>query len=225
MKSCLIITDVQNDFCPGGALAVPDGNQVISVVNKISSLFDKVVATQDWHPRGHVSFASTHGRKPYETISLDGINQVLWPDHCIPGTWGAEFHEDLDTTPVDLIIRKGNNPAMDSYSAFLENDRNTETGLLFYLIGLGLKDIYLCGLATDYCVYYSALDAFHAGFQVTVIIDACRGVDIPTGNVAKAVTGMKQKNIRVETHENFLIRSEGRCADSRSSEFNNVSPY
>jgi nicotinamidase/pyrazinamidase len=197
MKNCLIITDIQNDFCPGGALAVAEGDRIIPAVNAISARFDKCVATQDWHPLGHVSFASTHGGKPYEIVSIDGEEQVLWPDHCVPGTFGADFHKDLDVRPVDLIIRKGNDPRIDSYSTFRENDKKTATGLHYYLQGMGITNVYLCGLATDYCVYFSALDALKMGFRVTVLLEACRGVDVPAGNVERAVSDMRDRGIRI----------------------------
>lgn len=197
MKNCLIITDIQNDFCPGGALAVAEGDRIVPIVNAISSRFDKCVATQDWHPPGHVSFASTHGRRPYEVIDLDGLEQVLWPDHCVPGTFGADFHRDLDVRAVDLIIRKGNDPLIDSYSTFVENDKKTLTGLHYYLQGMGIRSVYFCGLATDYCVCFSALDALAMGFQVTVLLDACRGVDVPPGNVERAVGEMRNRGARI----------------------------
>lgn len=197
MKNSLIITDIQNDFCPGGALAVAEGDRIIPAVNAISARFDRCVATQDWHPSGHVSFASTHGRKPFEVIPWDGQEQVLWPDHCIPGTPGADFHRDLDTRSVDLIIRKGADPRIDSYSTFLENDKKTPTGLHFYLQGMGIERVYLCGLATDYCVFFSALDAVTMGFQATVLLDACRGVDLPAGNVERALGKMRERGIRI----------------------------
>jgi nicotinamidase/pyrazinamidase len=197
MKNCLIITDIQNDFCPGGNLAVADGDQIIPAVNAISPRFDRCVATQDWHPFGHVSFASTHGKKPYEVIDLDGLEQVLWPDHCVPGTFGADFHKDLDVRSVDLIIRKGNDPLIDSYSTFRENDKKTVTGLHYYLKGMGITSVYLCGLATDYCVYFSALDAVTMGFQATVLLEACRGVDVPAGNVERAVSAMRDRGVRI----------------------------
>ena len=197
MKNCLIITDIQNDFCPGGALAVAEGDRIIPIVNAISPRFDKCVATQDWHPPGHVSFASTQGRRPYEVISLDGLEQVLWPDHCVPGTFGADFHKDLDVRAVDLIIRKGNDPLIDSYSTFVENDKKTLTGLHYYLQGMGIRSVYFCGLATDYCVCFSALDALAMGFQVTVLLDACRGVDVPPGNVERAVGEMRNRGARI----------------------------
>lgn len=197
MKTCLIITDIQNDFCPGGALAVAEGDRIIPPVNAIAARFDTCVATQDWHPPGHVSFASTHGRSPYEVIDLDGIEQVLWPDHCVPGTVGADFHRDLDLRAVDLIIRKGNDPRIDSYSAFLENDKKTVTGLHYYLQGMGIGHLYFCGLATDYCVFFSALDALRLGFRVSVLLDACRGVDVPAGNVGRAVEAMRGQGVRI----------------------------
>lgn len=199
MNHCLIITDVQNDFCPGGALAVPEGDHVISVINAIASKFDKVIATQDWHPPGHRSFASTHQKNPYDIIMIDNEAQVMWPDHCVSGTYGADFHRDLDLREIDLIIRKGNNPLMDSYSTFRENDRKTETGLRSYLQGFGIRDVYLSGLATDYCVYFSAIDAAEMGFQVTVLLDACRGVNVPAGNVDLALKAMSARGIRLLT--------------------------
>ncbi len=201
MKSCLIITDVQNDFCPGGSLAVADGDKIVPIINEISPKFDKVVATQDWHPFNHVSFAKTHGRKLYDVITVNGIQQVLWPEHCVSGTLGADFHKDLDAREIDLIIRKGTDPLIDSYSTFLENDRKTETGLHYYLQGLGLKDLFFTGLATDYCVYYSALDAINLGFHVSVVLDATRGVDVPAGNMDKAIEDMKQRGITVLNHD------------------------
>jgi len=200
MKHGLIITDVQNDFCPGGALAVAEGDRIIPDINRLSERFDKVIATQDWHPPGHVSFATTHHRNPYEVIQIDGIEQVLWPEHCVPGTLGADFHRDLDLREVDLIIRKGSDPRLDSYSVFLENDKRTATGLHYYLKGLGIEQVYLCGLATDYCVHFSALDALRMGFKVAVLLDVCKGVDVPAGNVARAVADMAAKGVRILSH-------------------------
>lgn len=204
-KTCLIITDIQNDFCPGGALAVAEGDKIIPIVNELAQKFDKVVATQDWHPPGHVSFATTHKKNPYEIINVDGIQQVLWPDHCVPGSFGADFHKDLDLRKVDLIIRKGNDINIDSYSTFRENDKKTVTGLHYYLQGLAIKDLYFCGLATDYCVCYSALDAREMGFNVWVILDACRGVDVPAGNVAAAVQTMNEQGIHIVNHNDLLL--------------------
>lgn len=199
----LIIVDVQNDFCPGGALAVAGADEIIPLVNRISPGFDKVIATQDWHPAGHTSFAKTHNKQPYEEIVIGGVKHYLWPEHCVPGTFGADFHKDLDLTHTDLIIRMGTDPMIDSYSAFLEHDKKTETGLRHYLKGLNLNNLFLCGLATDYCVFFSAMDAADMGFQVTVIIDACRGVDMPAGNVEQAVEAMKKRGIRIATHDSL----------------------
>lgn len=182
----LLVIDAQNDFCPGGALAVPRGDEVVPVVNRLARRFEHVVFTQDWHPPGHVSFASSHpGRKPFETIRVSYGEQVLWPDHCIPGTRGAEFHPALDTTRAQLIVRKGHDPAVDSYSALYENDHRTSTGLAGYLREKGWRRLFLVGLATDFCVQYSALDAVREGFEVFVIEDAVRGIDLG-GTLAQA---------------------------------------
>lgn len=199
--NCLIIADIQKDFCPGGALPIAGGDQVIPIINKISAKFDKVVVTQDWHPQGHISFASSHDRRPFEVIPIDGEQNVLWPDHCVQGTCGAEFHKDLDLAGVDLIIRKGNNPHVDCYSSLVQNDKTTKTGLQYYLWGLGVKNIFICGLATDYCVYYSAMDAAALGFEVTIIIDACRDLNIPADSTANALKAMRKENIIFEKHE------------------------
>jgi nicotinamidase/pyrazinamidase len=192
----LLVIDVQNDFCPGGSLAVEEGDAVVSVINSLIPLFPAAVATQDWHPADHVSFASSHaGRKVLDTVDAQGIRQVLWPDHCVQGTRGAELHPRLDTRGIGLILRKGMRKTLDSYSAFFENDHRTETGLRFYLEGLGVKEVLLCGLATDYCVYFSAMDARKLGFRVTLITDACRGVDFPKGNVEQALTDMRKAGV------------------------------
>jgi nicotinamidase/pyrazinamidase len=206
VNNCLIITDIQNDFCPGGALAVADGDKIIPIVNTLARKFDKVVATQDWHPPGHASFASTHNKEPYDIITIDEIQQVLWPVHCVTGSFGADFHKDLDLREVDLIIRKGNDLKIDSYSTFLENDKKTVTGLHYYLKGFSIQNLYLCGLATDYCIYYSAMDAKEMGFNVGVILDACRGIDVPAGNIAAAVERMKERGIRIMNHDDLLFQ-------------------
>ena len=205
INNCLIITDIQNDFCPGGALAVAEGDKIISIVNRMAGKFDKVVATQDWHPAGHISFASTHKKKPYEMMTIEGVQQVLWPDHCVAGSFGADFHKNLDLREVDLIIRKGNDLNIDSYSTFLENDKKTLTGLHYYLQGFAIKDLYFCGLATDYCVYYSAMDAMALGFKANIILDACRGVDVPTGNIATAVRKMKDSGVRIINYNDIRL--------------------
>jgi len=175
----LIVVDVQNDFCPGGALAVPRGDEVVPIVNRLAAQFRNVVLTQDWHPRGHLSFASAHpGKKPYETIAAPYGAQVLWPDHCVQETPGAEFHRSLRIPHAALVVRKGIDRAIDSYSAFYENDRKTPTGLVGYLRERGFARVYLAGLAFDFCVRYSAEDAQREGFGVFVIEDACRGIDV-----------------------------------------------
>jgi nicotinamidase/pyrazinamidase len=193
--TALVVIDVQNDFCPGGALAVPAGDAVVPVINSVMSRFSHVVLTQDWHPAGHLSFASSHpGRQPFETVTVNYGPQVLWPDHCVQGTPGANFHPGLDTSKAAVIIRKGRNPEVDSYSAFYENDRRTATGLEGYLKGLGIRRLFLCGLATDFCVLYSALDARAAGFACTVVEDACRGIDLD-GSLTAALQKMREHNI------------------------------
>ena len=198
MGTALLVIDVQNDFCPGGALAVADGDAVLAAANRLMGAYDLVVATQDWHPPDHCSFASQHaGASLYDTVQIDGIAQTLWPDHCVQGTAGAALHADLDTRRVNLILRKGIRSVLDSYSAFFENDRRTATGLAGYLSGLGVRQVALCGLATDYCVCYSALDAARLGFSVEVLTGACRGVDVPAANIARALTQMRDAGIRI----------------------------
>jgi nicotinamidase/pyrazinamidase len=199
-SDALIGIDVQNDFCPGGALAVPRGDEVVPVINRLAGRFRHVVLTQDWHPKGHVSFASSHpGRRPFETILVTYGEQVLWPDHCIPGTRGAEFHPGLDTRPADLVVRKGNDPAIDSYSALYENDHRTSTGLAGYLRERGCRRLFLAGLATDFCVQYSALDALREGFEVFVVEDGVRGIDLD-GSLTGAWTRMAEEGVR-RVHE------------------------
>ena len=182
----LIVVDVQNDFCPDGALAVPRGDEVAPIVNRLGEEFRNVVLTQDWHPAGHSSFASAHaGRAPYDTIAMPYGPQVLWPDHCVQGTAGAAFHSTLRIPHAGLIVRKGLDPAIDSYSALYENDRTTPTGLTGYLRERGIKRLFLAGLALDFCVRFSAEDAVREGFAVVVIEDACRGIDVQ-GSLAAA---------------------------------------
>ena len=180
----LIVVDVQNDFCPDGALAVPRGDEVVPIVNALAAKFRNVVLTQDWHPFGHSSFASAHpGRAPYDTVPMPYGPQVLWPDHCVQGTPGAAFHGGLHIPHAALVIRKGTDRAIDSYSALYENDRTTPTGLTGYLRERGIKRLYLAGLALDFCVRYSAEDAVREGFAVVVVEDACRGIDVQ-GSIA-----------------------------------------
>jgi len=175
----LLVVDAQNDFCPGGKLAVPNGDEVVPLINRLAEKFAHVVLTQDWHPAGHLSFASSHpGKKPFETITVAYGPQVLWPDHCIQGTPGAEFHEDLDIPGAELIVRKGFRPTIDTYSAFFENDHRTPTGLAGYLRERGFRRLFLAGLAFDFCVRYSAEDAHREKFEVVVIEDACRAIDV-----------------------------------------------
>jgi len=179
MARALLVIDVQNDFCPGGALEVPKGDEVVPVINRLMPLFDAVVFTQDWHPADHLSFASQHeGKQPFETVEMPYGTQVLWPDHCVQGTPGADFHPDLDTRPAQAIVRKGFRREVDSYSAFFENDRTTPTGLEGWLRSRGIDEVWLAGLATDFCVGYSALDAVRCGFPAFVIEDACRAIDL-----------------------------------------------
>jgi nicotinamidase/pyrazinamidase len=194
----LLVIDVQNDFCPGGRLAVDRGDEVVAVINGIMPAFPRVVATQDWHPPTHVSFASNHpGARPLDSVDVGGTAQVLWPDHCVQGTRGAGLHPALDVRPVCLLLRKGMRPGLDSYSAFFENDSVTSTGLSHWLRGLGVAELFLCGLATDYCVRASAIDARALGFPVALVQDACRGVDFPVGSVAKALDDMARAGVRL----------------------------
>ncbi len=178
-ESALLVIDVQHDFCPGGALAVPDGNSVLPVVNRLVGNFENVILTQDWHPPGHQSFASSHpGKAPFDMITVGYGEQVLWPDHCVQGTRGAELHDGLEIDAAQLAIRKGFRREIDSYSAFFENDRTTPTGLSGYLRERGIKRLTVAGLALDFCVRYSAEDARKLGFDVVVVEDGCRAIDM-----------------------------------------------
>ncbi|HMM62923.1 MAG: bifunctional nicotinamidase/pyrazinamidase [Mesorhizobium sp.] len=194
-EEALIVIDLQNDFCPGGALAVDGGDEIVPLVNDLIRHADHVVMTQDWHPAGHSSFASSHpGRKPFEQVDMPYGPQTLWPDHCIQGSKGADFHSGLAWTKAELVIRKGFRPAIDSYSAFFENDRTTPTGLAGYLRERGIGALTLVGLATDFCVAYSALDAMKLGFAVTVRLDACRGIDLG-GSLAAMQERMRETGV------------------------------
>ncbi len=174
----LIITDIQNDFIPGGALPVPGGDTIIEMINDIMDKFDLIIATQDWHPASHKSFASNHeGKKPFDQIMLQGINQILWPDHCIQGTTGADFHPLLNIRPIEAIFRKGTNPEIDSYSCFYDNGHYKTTGLAGYLREKKADELFFCGLAGDFCVYYSILDALQEGFSITLIENAVRAIN------------------------------------------------
>lgn len=196
MSHALLVIDVQNDFCPGGALAVAGGDEIVAGINAQMADFDAVILTQDWHPAGHSSFASTHDAAPMSMTEMPYGPQVLWPDHCIQGTNGAAFHADLQTDRADMIIRKGYNPAIDSYSAFFENDKTTPTGLEGYLRTRGIDRLTLVGLATDFCVNYSAVDAARLGFNVTVNMALCRAIDFD-GSLDAAKSGMEDAGVRL----------------------------
>jgi nicotinamidase/pyrazinamidase len=194
-REVLIVVDVQNDFCPGGALAVPDGDAVVPAINRLAGQFDHVVLTQDWHPPGHSSFAGSHpGRRPFETIDAPYGPQTLWPEHCVQESHGAAFHPGLAVPQAELVLRKGFRRAIDSYSALRENDRRTPTGLAAYLRERGFERLTLCGLATDFCVFYSAIDAREAGFAVALAIDACRGIDLD-GSLDRALRAMTEAGV------------------------------
>jgi nicotinamidase/pyrazinamidase len=194
-KDALIVVDVQNDFCPGGRLAVQKGDEVVPVVNELAKRFDIVVLTQDWHPAGHRSFATSHpGSKPFDSIKLSYGEQVLWPDHCVQGTDGAGLHKDLAVPHAQLVLRKGWRKEIDSYSAFLEADRKSRTGLEGYLEERGVKRVFVCGLATDFCVAWTALDARKLGFKSAVVEDACRAIDMQ-GSLAAAWEKMEKAGV------------------------------
>ena len=178
MSSALIIIDMQNDFCHGGALAVKDGEKLVEPINSAQEKFDNIILTQDWHPKEHSSFASNNSAEVYSNIEMDYGSQILWPDHCIQGSIGADFHKNLNTNNSNLILRKGCNPKIDSYSAFFENDKTTTTGLEGYLVKKDIKRVYLCGLAFDYCVFYSALDGINLGFDVFVFQDLTKAINL-----------------------------------------------
>ena len=196
-RNALLVIDLQNDFCPGGSLAVPEGDTILPVINRLMRRFAVVVATQDWHPADHVSFASNNpGTRPFDSVERDGISQTLWPDHCVSGTPGAELHPDLELLHLDLILRKGTRRELDSYSAFFENDRRTPTGLAGYLRELGVGTVCLTGLAADVCVYFSAMDAVKLGFAVILVEDAVRGIDVPPGSLAERLEEMRGAGVR-----------------------------
>tara|TARA_B100000700_G_scaffold157303_2_gene174628 strand:+ start:3431 stop:4057 length:627 start_codon:yes stop_codon:yes gene_type:complete len=195
--TALVLIDIQNDFCPGGALAVDQGDEIVEISNTIQEQFKIKIITQDWHPSTHKSFASNHeGKEPLSTVEMFYGQQVLWPNHCIQGTEGSKFHSKLITDSADLIIRKGFRPEIDSYSAFFENDQKTPTGLDGYLKSRGVNKIYLCGLALDFCVYFSAIDGAELGYNVNVIQDACRAIDLD-GSLEKSLNDMKSKGVKL----------------------------
>jgi nicotinamidase/pyrazinamidase len=209
----LILVDIQYDFCPGGSLAVPDGDAVIPAANRLQKAFDLVVATQDWHPRGHASFASTYGKPMYAVVEIHGAPQTLWPDHCVRGTHGAELVAELDRSRIARVFQKGTDPEIDSYSGFLDADHRHSTGLADYLREKDASDVYIAGLATDYCVKYTALDAAALGFRVHVIADACRGVNIHPGDSEAALEEMRSAGVEIVRSAELLkpagARAEG----------------
>ena len=197
MKTALLVIDLQNDFCPAGALEVAGGNEIVSDINQEMKKYDCVVLTQDWHPKGHSSFAISHeGKNPLDVVKMPYGDQILWPEHCIQGSKGAEFHFKLDTDRASAVIRKGSNPLIDSYSAFFENDRRTATGLDGYFKTLGIEKIYLVGLATDFCVNYSAQDAAKLGYKVSVFEEMCRAIDL-NGSLELARTEMRDCGVEL----------------------------
>ena len=201
----LIVIDLQNDFCPGGGLAVAGGDEIVPVVNRLAERFEHVILTQDWHPPGHRSFASANpGRKPFETVDMPYGKQTLWPDHCVQGTPGAAFHPALHCPKVELVLRKGYRREIDSYSAFFENDRATPTGLAGYLRERDFERLFFVGLATDFCVAYSALDARRAGFAAAVLLDACRAIDTD-GSLARMLAEMQALGVKLDVKATELI--------------------
>jgi nicotinamidase/pyrazinamidase len=205
--NCLLIVDVQNDFLPDGALAVPEGDAVIPVINKLQERFDLVLATQDWHPADHGSFAASHpGHKIGDVIQLDGIPQILWPVHCVQNNAGAQFSTALDTKRVEKVFRKGTDRKIDSYSAFFDNAKRRSTGLAEYLKEHNVNEIFICGLATDYCVRFSALDAVEVSFPTTVVEDACRGVNLQPDDSANALRELRKAGVKIQRASELLAR-------------------
>ncbi len=203
--TALILVDIQADFTPGGALPARDGDEVVPVANRLQEHFDLVVATQDWHPRNHLSFASNHpGKSPGDVIELSGLEQVLWPDHCVQRSAGAELHEELSLARIDQVIRKGEDYRIDSYSGFFDNGHLKATGLEHYLRERKIESVHICGLATDYCVKFTALDAVELGFATTVITDACRGVELEPGDIDSAFEEMKRAGVKLVTSEQVM---------------------
>jgi len=206
--NALILVDIQNDFLPGGALPVPDGDAIIPVVNRLQARFDRVVATQDWHPPDHGSFAANHpARKPGERIDLYGLSQILWPVHCVQGTRGADFALSIERSRWDKVVPKGTDPTIDSYSGFFDNGHRKATGLGDYLHEHGVTEVYVAGLATDYCVKFTALDAVQLGFRTHLIEDACRGVNLQPGDVERAIAEMRNAGVEIAASSE-LLRTE-----------------
>ena len=204
VSSCLILVDLQNDFMPGGALPVPNGDEVIAIANRLAPRFEYVVASQDWHPPNHRSFASQHpGREAGEIVELDGLDQVLWPNHCVQGSSGAEFHRDLELRFVDAVFQKGTDKNIDSYSTFFDNAHRRSTGLGSHLKERGFNSVWMLGLATDYCVKFSALDAVSLGLGTSVVTEGCRGIDLVPGDVHRAWNEMRAAGVRVVVCEDI----------------------
>jgi nicotinamidase/pyrazinamidase len=198
-RKAFIIVDVQYDFTPGGALPVPDGDHVVPLINELQKKFPLVVATQDWHPANHGSFAANHnGKQPGDVVELNGLTQILWPVHCVQGTHGAEFVKELDTSRIAKVFRKGTDPEVDSYSGLFDNGHKKDTGLGDFLKDNQVRDVYVAGLATDYCVKFTALDAVRLGFRVHVLPEACRGVNLQPGDVEQSLDQMRRAGVIVE---------------------------
>jgi nicotinamidase/pyrazinamidase len=204
-KKAIVMVDLQNDFCKGGNLEVRDGDAVVPIANQLQNYFDLVIVTKDWHPKNHMSFASNHpGHQVGDVIPVHGINQVLWPDHCVQHTHGSELHPELKLQRIDHIIHKGIQSTIDSYSAFFDNEHLRSTELSDYLIKHNVKDVYIMGLATDYCVKYSCLDAVHLGFNTYMIEDACRGVELQPGNIARAIEELRSAGVKIVQVNNVM---------------------
>ena len=205
MKKALILVDIQNDFCPGGALAVSEGDKIIPIVNDLQKKFDCIIATQDWHPENHISFSANHkGKTPGEFIALGDYQQILWPIHCTQGSHGAEFVAELETTKINRVFPKGTDSMVDSYSGFFDNDHKSSTGLADYLKAEGVDTLYVTGLATDYCVKFTVLDALQLGFSTYLVSDACRGVNINPHDVENAIQEMQQKGAMVVSSKDVI---------------------
>ncbi len=206
-KNALVVVDVQNDFLPGGALGVASGDQILPHINRLVALsFDVCVASQDYHPAHHISFASRWGKKPGEQTCVNGVDQTLWPDHCVQGTKGADFSSNLDTSHFELVAHKGVNPEVDSYSIFFDSKKQLATGLDEFLQKKQITDVYFAGLATEYCVFYSVVDSIHLGFKPHVIIDACRGIDLNQGDVERAIQKMQDLGAEIVTTDEVVRR-------------------
>jgi len=205
MMKALLIVDIQNDFCSGGTLPVTGAEEIVPVINKLQQYFDCVVATQDWHPSNHKCFASNHKeKKTGDIVEIDGLMQTLWPVHCVQGSFGAQFHQSLDTKKIESVFQKGTDPDIDSYSGFFDNYHRKSTGLGDYLKKKGVHEVYIVGLATDYCVKFTALDAQQSGFKTIVIVDACKGVELKKNDSYRAIEEMKKAGVKVIRSDKIL---------------------